>query len=212
MFKAGLALFLVTPGILLAQDASQKALAPLSDAVAISSMSAAAQHGGAAQSAVNKLPDAPRGSLTASYVYVYNDAQNGPNRSFMGWALVPELNVVSHLGIQGDFESLYGKAVYPGISRFLIASGPVYYLAPRSKITPFVFAEGGEMRLTSKAVSYSDWNPIVKGGFGVNYKVSHDFSFQLIPGEYLGQYQDDHEWNHSFTARAGFTLNFVPRA
>ncbi len=158
-----------------------------------------------------KDPEAPRGSLTASFIYVYNDAQDGPNRSFMGWAVVPELNIFRHIGMQGDFESLYGKSVYPGISRFLIAAGPVYYLAPRFKVDPFVFAEGGEMRLTSKGYSYSDWNPVAKGGFGFNYKLSHAWAFQLIPGEYLGQYQDNGSWNHSFSARAGFTLNFVPR-
>ena len=165
----------------------------------------------AATAPTHPIRQVPAGSLTASYAYVYTDSQEGSNRSLMGWSVVPELRVFRNIGFQGDFTSLYVKSVYPGQSRFLIAAGPRYTLAPRARLTPFVFAEGGEMRLTQQNVQGSDWNPVAKGGIGVSYKLSHDFAFQLIPGEYLGQYQDNGEWQHSFTARAGFTLNFVNR-
>ncbi|RRA47567.1 hypothetical protein [Acidipila sp. EB88] len=203
MFKAALALLFATPLGLLAQSTP--------DATTLSAPAPMASHSANTMAPAHPLPEAPRGSLTASFAYVYNDAYQGPNRQLMGWAVVPELNLFKHIGLQGDFESLYMKSVYPSQSRFIMAAGPVYYLAPRSKVTPFVFAEGGEMRLTGQGMTGSDWNPVVKGGFGVNYRLSHAWAFQLIPGEYLGQQQDDHNWNHSFSARAGITLNFVPR-
>jgi hypothetical protein len=149
----------------------------------------------------------PVASLTDSAVYVFNDAQYGHNRSLWGWSAVPEVNLTSHFGMEGDFASLYMRSVYPGQTRFLMAAGPRFTFAPRSKVTPFVFAEGGEMRLSSQRSLSKDWNPAAKGGFGFEYRVSRGIAMTLVPGEYLGQYQDDGSWNHSFTTRAGLTFN-----
>jgi hypothetical protein len=149
----------------------------------------------------------PVASLTESAVYVFNDAQYGHNRSLWGWSVVPEVNLTRHFGMEGDFVSLYMRSVYPGQTRFIAAAGPRYNFAPRSKVTPFVFAESGEMRLSAQKSLLKDWNPIVKGGFGFEYRVSRGIALTLVPGEYLGQYQDDGSWNHSFTSRAGLTWN-----
>jgi len=149
----------------------------------------------------------PVASLTESAVYDFNDAQYGHNRSLWGWSAVPEVNLTRHLGMEGDFAILYMQSVYPGQSRFLMAAGPRYTFAPRSRVTPFLFAEGGEMRLSAQKSLVKDWNPIGKGGFGFEYRVSRGVALTLVPGEYLGQYQDDGSWNHNFTTRAGLTWN-----
>jgi hypothetical protein len=91
-------------------------------------------------------------------------------------------------------------------NRLLMAAGPRFNLAPRSRFTPFVYAEGGEMRLAAGGVNYVDWNPVAKGGFGFQSKLSRTFAITLVPGEYLGQYQDNGTWLHSFSARAGITF------
>jgi hypothetical protein len=54
-----------------------------------------------------------------------------------------------------------------------------------------------------------DWNPVVKGGFGFDYKVAKHFSLQLIPGEYLGQYQDNGRWLNGFSSRVGIKFSLV---
>ncbi|HEV2619668.1 MAG TPA: hypothetical protein VGU23_06980 [Acidobacteriaceae bacterium] len=144
-------------------------------------------------------------------VYVFNDAQYGHNRSMFGWSAVPEMNVTGHLGLQGDFVSLYVRSVYPGQTRFIAAAGPRYTFAPRASFTPFVFAEGGEMRLSVQRSIVKDWNPVVKGGFGFDRRMGDRFAVTLVPGEYLGQVQDDGSWNHSFTARLGLTFDVVDR-
>lgn len=149
----------------------------------------------------------PVASFTASYVYTFTDSQHGNNRSLMGWSAVPEVRLTKYIDMQGDFEGLYVRSVYPGENRFLIAAGPRYTFAPHSRFTPFIFAEGGEVRLTSQANHNSDWNPVVKGGIGLQHKISRGIAFQLIPGEYMGQQLDDHTWEHSFVARAGLTFN-----
>jgi len=154
---------------------------------------------------------APVGSVTESFVYVFNDAQYGHNRSLMGWSAVPEVNFTKHFGFEGDFVSLYVRSVYPGQTRFIAAAGPRYNFAPHSKFTPFIFAEGGEMRLSSQRSLLKDWNPVVKGGFGFEHRLGNRFALTLVPGEYLGQYQDDGSWNHSFAARAGFTFDLLGR-
>jgi len=159
------------------------------------------------------IPNTPNnrtlvGSLTESMVYVFNDAQYGHNLSMFGWSAVPEVNLTRHLGFQADFTSLYVRSVYPGQTKFVAAAGPKFTFAPRYKVTPFIFAEGGEMRLSAQHSLIKDWNPVGKGGFGFEYRVSRGLSLTLVPGEYLGQYLDNGAWNHSFTSRAGITFNF----
>lgn len=152
--------------------------------------------------------DAPIGSFTASYVYQYAPDLVGANRSLMGWSATPEVNFTKYLGLQAEFTSLYMRSVYPGQSRLMMAAGPRVNFAPHSRFSPFVFAEGGEVRATRKLSDVADWNPVATGGIGFNSKISRGISFQLIPGEYVGQLQDNNSWNHSFMSKAGITFNF----
>lgn len=149
----------------------------------------------------------PAASFTAGYVYTFTDSQHGHNRSLMGWSAVQQVRLLGNVGLQADFQGLYVRSVYPGENRFLALAGPRYTLAPRSRFTPFVYAEGGEVRLTSQANHNSDWNPVVKGGFGFEHKLSHGIAIQIIPGEYMGQLLDDHTIEHSYSARGGITFN-----
>ena len=164
-----------------------------------------------------QLPSAPSyqkkaetliGSVAMDYVYVFQTSPYDSNRSLMGWSVVPEVNFTKHLGFQGDFTSLYMQGVYPGQSRFLVAAGPRYTFAPRSRFTPFVYGEGGEMRSTTQANHLADWNPVAKAGIGFDTKITRSIAFQLIPGEYMGEkveWRD--QWNHSFSAKAGIVFN-----
>jgi hypothetical protein len=151
--------------------------------------------------------DAPVASFTASYVYQYAPDYVGANRSLMGWSATPEVNFTKYLGLQAEFTGLYMRSVYPAQNRLMMAAGPRFTFAPHAKFTPFVFAEGGEIRATRQLSDVSDWNPVATGGIGVNYKISRGIAFQLIPGEYVGQIQDDGSWNHSFMTKAGVTFN-----
>ena len=118
------------------------------------------------------------------------------------------MNFGKYLGLQADFTQLYMSGIYPGRNRLMIAAGPRFNFAPRSKFTPFIFLEGGEVRLTQQNLyNISDWNPIAKGGFGFDHKLKHGFGFQLIPGEYIGQYQDNGTWLNSYSARAGISYS-----
>jgi hypothetical protein len=120
------------------------------------------------------------------------------------------MNLWEHFGLQGDISDLYVRSVYPGENRFMLTGGPRYTFAPRSTMfTLFLFAEGGNMRLTTQYNSARDWNPVVLGGFGFEDRVTRGLSVTLIPGEYLGQRQDDGSRNHSFSARLGLTWNAI---
>jgi hypothetical protein len=151
---------------------------------------------------------APVGSLSANYVYMYNTDQFGHNRSLMGWSAVPEVNVLKHIGIQGDFGELYMMGITPNQSRLVMAAGPRFTFAPRSRFTPFVYGEAGEMRFNTH-FGQTYWLPIAKGGIGLEHRVSDSFAVTLVPGEYFGTYQDDGSWNNSFEARVGFTFNLL---
>lgn len=150
----------------------------------------------------------PVASFAATGTYVFTDGYLNHNRSLWGFTATPEVNFGKYLGLQADFTQLYMSGIYPGRNRLILAAGPRINFAPRSKFTPFIFLEGGEVRLTQQNLyNISDWNPVAKAGFGFDHKLKHGFGFQLIPGEYIGQYQDDGTWLHSFSARAGFSFN-----
>ena len=149
----------------------------------------------------------PVASFTAGYVYTFTDSQTGNNRSIMGWSAMPEVRLAKYFDLQADFQGLYVRSVYPGQNKFVAAAGPRFTFAPRSRFTPFVYAEGGEVRLTNQFSRDDDWNPIVKGGFGFEHKLSRGIALQLIPGEYTGQQLDNHLWEDSYSARAGITFD-----
>jgi hypothetical protein len=149
----------------------------------------------------------PVATFTTSYVYQYAPNYLGADRSLMGWSVVPEVNFTKYLGLQAEFTSLYMRGVGLDQSRFMIAAGPRVTLAPHSKLTPFAFGEGGEIRATQEGSDASNWNPVATAGIGVDYKISHGISFQLIPGEYVGQRHDNTGWSQSFMTKAGITFN-----
>jgi hypothetical protein len=153
--------------------------------------------------------DTPVATFTASYVYRFAPDLFGANRSQMGWSAVPHVSFTKYVGLQADFTSLYTRAIYPGANQLMIAAGPRFTFAPRSRFTPFVFMEGGQIRTTRQSSHNSDWNTVAVGGFGMDFKAGKGkgMAFQLVPGEYVGQYMDDGSWNHSFMAKAGITFN-----
>jgi hypothetical protein len=150
----------------------------------------------------------PVGSFTASASYIYGEAQSGTDYNLIGWTATPEVNLARHLGMQADFASYYMQSVYPGQTRLLMAAGPRYTLAARSRVSPYVFAEGGETRLTFQRTLFRDWEPTVKAGVGIDYRVSRGIALTLVPGEYIAHTNlNGAPWSQDFGARAGVTFN-----
>jgi hypothetical protein len=149
----------------------------------------------------------PLGSVSENFIYMYAPGEYGANRSLMGWSVVPSLTPVHGLGLQADFESLYMRTVYPGQSWLSMTAGPRFNMAPRARFTPFIFAEAGEMRLESQYKRNVDWEPVAKGGFGFESRLSNNFGITLVPGEWTGiRYDYNGSWNQNFTARVGITF------
>jgi len=151
--------------------------------------------------------DTPVGSFTASYVYRYAQDLQGASRSQMGWSAVPEVNFTKYVGLQAEFSGLYTRSIADGTNQVLMAAGPRFTFAPRAKVTPFVFLEGGELRTTQQGGGIADWSPAAIGGIGFDYKISRKVAFQLVPGEYMATKEDNGNWNNSFVAKAGITFN-----
>ena len=148
----------------------------------------------------------PIASLTASASYINGEPQNGVNHTLWGWAVSPEIHLTRQFGMQADFASYYMSSIYPGQSRLLMAAGPKYNFVARHNLTPFVFGEGGEMRLTFQKSLYRDWDPVAIAGVGVQYRISRSLAVTVAP-EYIGHDQDNGQWAHDFTTRAGITFN-----
>jgi hypothetical protein len=167
---------------------------------------------------------APVGSFTGEMVYLDDTSQIFPlhvaippgglvphDRSLFGWSAVPEINVFKRVGLQGDIGSLYMRSVYPGQTQFTMAAGPKITFVPHSPFTPFVYAEGGEMRYSVQYHSDKTWMPVAKGGIGFDYRITPGFGVTLVPAEYMATYQDTRTWNNSFEARFGITFNLLAR-
>jgi hypothetical protein len=164
---------------------------------------------------------APVGSFTANFVYLDNTSQAYPfhsgvpanqgvhDRTLMGWSAVPEVNLFKGIGLQGDLGTLYMRSIYPGQKRTILAAGPKVTFAPHSRVTPFIYAEGGEMRYSVKYNPLKTWSPVAKGGIGLDYRVTPGFGIEFVPGEYMATYQDNNTWNHSFEAKIGITFNLL---
>ncbi|HTF68224.1 MAG TPA: hypothetical protein VK638_36660 [Edaphobacter sp.] len=154
---------------------------------------------------------APVASFAIHYNYAFQTSPYMGNRSLMGWSVLPEVNLTHHIGFQADFTALTTRGVNVDENLLLIAAGPRYTLAPRSRFTPFIYGEGGEMRSRSSAAAVSnvvDWNPATRAGIGFDLKSKHGIGFEIIPAEYIGEkveWRD--QWNHSFSARAGIVFN-----
>lgn len=148
------------------------------------------------------------GSLSASFTYAASGEIAGSNRSLMGWTLAPELNFTPHLALQADFTNLYVRSIDPAQSRLSLAAGPRYNLAPRSRLTPFLYAEGGEVRRSISGSVVKDWNPVVKAGLGLDLRIVRGFGVEVVPGEYTGQLNDDSTWLHTYSVRGGVVFNF----
>ena len=149
----------------------------------------------------------PVGSVSENFVYLYAPGQYGANRSLMGWSVVPSLTPVHGFGVQGDFESLYMRAVYPGQSWTIMTAGPRFNLAPRKRFTPFIFGEAGEARFETQYKRNVDWEPVAKGGFGFQSRLTRHFGVTLVPAEWMGvRYDYNGSWNQNFTARVGLTF------
>jgi hypothetical protein len=151
----------------------------------------------------------PVATITASGSYIYGEPQGGSNKSLWGWNLSPEISVTRQFSMQGDFGNYYMESVSQGQNRLILAAGPRYnFVARWHRVTPFVFAEGGEMRLTFQDSSYRDWDPVAIVGAGLKYRLSRRLAITIVPGEYMAHNLDAGPWDKNFSTRAGFTYNF----
>jgi hypothetical protein len=149
-------------------------------------------------------------SITASASYIYGEPQlpEGHNASLWGWNASPEIHVTRQFSMQGDFGNYYMQDANPGESRLLMAAGPRYNFVAHSKLTPFIYAEGGEVRVTYKGSTYRDWDPVILVGVGFKYRLSRNLAVTVVPGQYLAHNLDWGPWVQNFSTRAGFTYNF----
>lgn len=174
------------------------------------------------QGAQNNAPmhDKLYGTFTLSGIFDYQWTQDQPGTSrrlLAGWGVTPELNVTKHLGVQGDFISMYGSDAYPGVSQFMMMAGPRYTMNPYWKGTPFFFGEAGETR-TTYGKDYAngtylphpgpDWEPTASAGVGFDMKLTRRFALQVVPAQWTAQRSDSNgTWQNNYMARLGLVFD-----
>jgi hypothetical protein len=149
----------------------------------------------------------PLGSITGTASYIFGESEGGSNHALWGWSAAPEINITRHFGMQAEIGS-YSEQISPGEKRLVLTAGPRYNFTPVFKLWPFIYAEGGEMKLSFKNSSYTDWDPVARVGIGFEHRVSRNLSVTVVPAEYLAHNLDAGGWSHDYSAHAGFTYNF----
>lgn len=133
-----------------------------------------------------------------------NYAWVNPTQSAWGYSIVPSLQVAKNVALQADITQQYLHPTRPGQTDLSLTVGPKVNVFARGSVTPFVFAEGGEVRSNYKVV---DWNPTLNTGLGFDFAVSPRVAISVIPAEYVGTHLDNGTWNHSYTTKFGFKFN-----
>jgi hypothetical protein len=149
----------------------------------------------------------PVGSITATGSYIFGESEGGSDHTLWGWSAAPEINITRRIGLQAEIGSYYER-INPGEKRLVLTAGPRYNFSPVLKLWPFVYAEGGEMKLSFKNSSYTDWDPVARVGIGFEHRILRNVSVTVVPAEYLAHNLDAGGWTHDFSAHAGFTYNF----
>jgi hypothetical protein len=154
-------------------------------------------------------------SVTGSAAYMFGQSFTGHDRSLWGWSVAPEWNLTPRVGLVFECAGFSMESITPGQNRLFCAAGPKYNFATRLtsryRVVPFIFGEGGEMRLTTQGSIYRDWDPIGVVGVGFKRRLTTHIDITVVPGEYLLEAEDDGLWSHNFAARAGFSYNFYHR-
>jgi hypothetical protein len=153
----------------------------------------------------------PIASLTASASYIDGEPTYGHNHSFWGWSASPQFNFTRHISMAAEVDNSYESSITPGERRLFLTAGPKYTFDPIHRVRPFVFAEGGEVRLTFTRSTYRDWDPVAETGAGFEYYLPRGLSFTVVPVEWIAHNLDAGGWENDFSARAGFTINFFAR-
>jgi hypothetical protein len=145
-------------------------------------------------------------SVATGFIYLQTDLDDTPTATasyVMGWYAIPELHLTKHVSVQGDFPSFYNfHAHQPGNTHGFLGGGS--YTVNVRKVEVYGFALGGGVR--NSTMSTVQWSPALAGGFGMNFKLTHNLAFQVIPGEYVGTHLANGDWETNYTARAGFVF------
>lgn len=153
----------------------------------------------------------PIASLTASASYIDGERVGGHNHSLWGWSASPQFNFTRNISMEVEVDNSYVSSISPGERRLFLTAGPKYTFDPMHRVRPFVFAHGGEVRLTFTRSTYRDWDPVVETGFGFEYGLPRGLSFTVVPAEWIAHNLDAGGWQNDFAARAGFTIHFFAR-
>lgn len=166
--------------------------------------------------ASNNLPSAPRAvlqeavpfiSLAAGFTYLQTDLTDTPGGAggyLLGWYGIPELHVTKHVSVIADFTNFSNYHAHSTENVHGMTAGPVYALSPIKGVTAFGFAEGGAVRDSKDGAV--NWNPAAVGGIGLNMKLNHAVSFQVIPGEYVATKLPNGNWQSNYNSKAGFVF------
>lgn len=132
---------------------------------------------------VMQAQETPVVSLSFGYIYLNADQHGAPRASLNGWYAIPQWHATKNLSVITEFTNFYGSPGGNGTNVHGYTAGPLYAFSTGTRITPFVFSEIGDVRVSTPGNVGNNFAFIA--GVGVNIKLVKRVYLQLIPGDYV---------------------------
>lgn len=149
--------------------------------------------------------DTPLLSVSGGYIYLNLGQRGAPRASLNGWYFIPQYHISKSWSAIAEFTNFYGSPQGKSTTIHGFTFGPLYAIATKTRITPFVFAEIGDVR--SSVAGMVTNNFAFVGGVGANVALAKHFALQLLPADYVLTTPSGGPLN-SYAAQVGIAYSF----
>ena len=145
--------------------------------------------------------------FSASFGYIHLNAdQHGASRAgFDGWYAIPQYHFNKSWSAIAEFTNFYGSPGGKSTNIHGYTFGPLYAFDTKTRFTPFVFGEVGDVRTSAPGDIENSFAFV--GGVGVNVKLYKQVSLQIIPGDYVLT-EPSLGALHHYAAQVGLAFDF----
>jgi hypothetical protein len=143
-------------------------------------------------------------SVTIGYTYLYA-SQGTYYINLNGWFAKPALTIGKGWSAFADFTNYYGENKKGSLNSHGFTFGGQKGFFPKSKVRPSLFAEAGDVRVSSLTVTNSF---IANFGGNVQIPFANHFSLAITPAEYVMIKPSGDAIRNDFNAKVGLAIHF----
>ena len=147
----------------------------------------------------------PMFSISTGYIHLNADQHGSGRANFDGWYAIPQYHITKSWSAIAEFTNFYGAPGGKSTNIHGYTFGPLYAFDTKTRVTPFVFGEIGDVRTSAPAGVVNAFSFV--GGVGANVKLVDRISLQIIPGDYILTTPAEGALHH-WAGQAGLSFDF----